>query len=828
MGIGRKKEPPGTAHGDPVVNTDVNTMEIEDLNKEIKNVQQKDKHVQFDVKEDQYNGSGLGILGSDVPGVINTNDDEEMKEEDEITVHENGQVTTFQDSVRWTSVAFKFKMPIDAESRLLTDPQEFETDEEKKPRRHHPGLAGLIKVIKGVDDQNSALQFRTTKSNEILDLGMLQQPISNTGFKKKFNYNLTRFNGHTNLTVALWMDMSEYKNLYHAKESIWPALSVKDDQIYIDLFGDPRDTARTTQTGFLINRHPHFEHITTIQSELNVALQAQYQQESEKYKRECNRKNVPYPPPNLPSVHVRKMVVHLFHHNSKQPEKSEGLTIHVPTQFRLAFNSILGDLQKQDEQWERCDKSWLRMNLAMKETYYKQVGHFSDYMRSYKTGLLFGFTSSEMEQYIDQFTNIRNVESITKTNQTQQRGQYKVLMNKQITTQELDQIDDLCEELNQFQPCQYENQSKRCRSREVEEQLSSSTRESMTSRWKERPLTFRPAPSPMTSPWGNPTKTSAAVGFNLPHMVTALDASVATAVTTPDDHDFLQSKVVQELKADNVEMRKKMEEQEKRVALLEKKTAATRVLCAQTRADINASEVAMESKIEEIEYSFKGEINVVRERITATRTRVEELNLSIQETSVSKKLLITTTAEKADQRAANSDSDMKELKAMMMQFMSSCSERPTSGGIIGDHNSNNSVTNNILATKSGSTETIDAFIPTVTEEARNGSSSTKKKRSESSLSMPTHDQSHRVSDDSAHNTDDPKIGMTRSSSSPIRKKQCKNDQRDDQIMHDIALKGKQLFPAILPVSQSQSPQTETTTQTAPNRDHVDTHRQDTI
>ena len=123
--IGRKKEPPGTAHGDPVVNTDVNTMEMEDLNKEIENVQQKDKHVQFDVKEDQHNGSGLGILGSDVPnvpGVININDDEEMKEEDEITVHENGQVTTFQDSVRWTSVAFKFKMPIDAESRLLTDP----------------------------------------------------------------------------------------------------------------------------------------------------------------------------------------------------------------------------------------------------------------------------------------------------------------------------------------------------------------------------------------------------------------------------------------------------------------------------------------------------------------------------------------------------------------------------------------------------------------------------------------------------------------------------------------------------------------------------------
>ena len=75
-----------------------------------------DKHVQFDVKEDQYNGSGLGISGSNVPGVSNINDDEEMEGDDKITVHENSGVTKFQDSVRWTSVVFKFKMPIDAES----------------------------------------------------------------------------------------------------------------------------------------------------------------------------------------------------------------------------------------------------------------------------------------------------------------------------------------------------------------------------------------------------------------------------------------------------------------------------------------------------------------------------------------------------------------------------------------------------------------------------------------------------------------------------------------------------------------------------------------
>ena len=170
----------------------------------------------------------------------------------------------------------------------------------------------------------------------------------------------------------------------------------------------------------------------------------------------------------------------------------------------------------------------------------------------------------------------------------------------------------------------------------------------------------------------------------------------------------------------------------------------------------------MESKIEAIETSLKDEIKVERERITATLTIVEKTNLRVQEASVFTKLLLTTTDKKADQRAL-------ELKAMMMQFMSSFSERPTGGGIIGDHNSNNCVTNTISATMSGSTENSGAPTTTATKLAMTCSNSKKNKRSALSSSMTAHGQAHRVSEDSAHKTDDPKIRTTMTTSSPIKK-----------------------------------------------------------
>ena len=311
--------------------------------------------------------------------------------------------------------------------------------------------------------------------------------------------------------------------------------------------------------GFACNVHPDSIHVPSFQYTLNMKLQEHCSgQMRNTYENMSHRVGIELPAVLPPAQVYRQKILAVNSNNNNSStyhtDKVDGIAIHVPVQFRAVFRNMISNIAQIDPKFELCDKTYYYGDKEMKNTYLKQVQLYNDYVQSHRTIRFHGFSIEDIDEVSNALLNIPTFVAIEPTNFSTRRGMYLLLVKNEITSDQIDQMDDICARLSQRE----NNFSgiRRYRQKEQIDQYTTNNRAYLLNRYKN-------APTPAVNAWSNRA---------IPQKIitTSSDVSLGTTTTVPLANDASQQ-LIHELQENQQLQDQKLKEVERRMLNVENK-----------------------------------------------------------------------------------------------------------------------------------------------------------------------------------------------------------------------------------------------------------------